>query len=908
MLENNYNYNYMIQISAICVFRVLWLIIMVNMLVIIKHMILLMTFCTCCIIVNSRSQEYPSGSLACKTYNTSRIDCSNRNLVDIPMLDKNWTAMLDLSHNQLKEIVGSPFQNLSILTVLKLDHNMISILNSTAFTGLRLLLILDLSHNFLKALPSGGFSDLRKLIYFDITHNPLYDIPSKTLATLYSLQYLHLVYEGSTLDIVISDIRSLTRLTTFEIIGLSVSATNTTFRALASLPIQYFSVTWQHPCWDCHLDTAALTPFTSVRYLSIEFTALHALGSLRSPLQTLVLVSLEVKYLNVLNITTFQVLSNVNESLKCLKMFLPGLCRIENDAFIWTPNLVGIIVQHSQLQTLNKQAFRGLGALRWLILKNNQLTAVPSDALNVIGKISSFQHLDLSANSIFQIADDAFSGVSSLNYLNIKDNKFKTIFRNTGYLDLLRNLKQLVLGGLGALIHVFEFDLPVSLPSLQIFELRGTGIVQARFEKKLCPTFPNVVAVTITDTAISEFPYSLALHKCSVLEKLDLSGSVRDINSLDIKDANISIFGLDDLILARNELKSIRQILFINAPNLTSLNLSDNNVKNIDSAIAHAFKRLVHLSIDDNGLSSLAGLEHLTFLKHLNAARNQITEVPLWLISATTGLVLITLDLSGSPFSCTCEIEKFKKWIVSDTNTWLHPGEYTCASPESLKGISVSEVELDCRSHTAFYIGISIPFVILFCVLIIFLIRYRWHIKYKFFLLYRNLRPFPEVNEDFEMLQLQYHAYIAYNEHSEDDAWVLNELQPNMEEGPEPVQLCIKSRDFIPGHSLIQSISDNIQRSHNTILVLSLNFVESEWCYHELEMAKMRLLDENLDVIVLVLLKEIPNNKITLSLRQLLCNKEYLKWPKDKAGQRLFWQRLRQELKAPVQVDRRYCM
>ena len=80
------------------------------------------------------------------------------------------------------------------------------------------------------------------------------------------------------------------------------------------------------------------------------------------------------------------------------------------------------------------------------------------------------------------------------------------------------------------------------------------------------------------------------------------------------------------------------------------------------------------------------------------------------------------------------------------------------------------------------------------------------------------------------MLQLQYHAYIAYNENSEDEAWVLNDLQPEMEQGPEPVRLCIKSRDFIPGHSLIESISDNIQQSHNTILVLSPNFVESEWC------------------------------------------------------------------------------
>ena len=278
------------------------------------------------------------------------------------------------------------------------------------------------------------------------------------------------------------------------------------------------------------------------------------------------------------------------------------------------------------------------------------------------------------------------------------------------------------------------------------------------------------------------------------------------------------------------------------------------------------------------------------------------------LLSTSQTPILISLDLSVNPFHCSCKIEQFREWIESDTITWLQPGQYSCSTPETLAGVSISDVELDCRSHTAFYVGISFPFVILFCMMIIFLIRYRWHIKYKLFLLYRNYHPFPDNNEDFEMLQLQYHAYVSYNETSADNEWVMNDLQPNMEEGPEPVKLCIKTRDFIPGHSLIESISENIHQSRKTILVLSPNFVESNWCHHEMEMAKMMLLDENLDVIILVLLHNIPDNMMTLSLRQLLCKKEYLKWPKDRAGQRLFWKSLRQELKSPIQVDRRFCI
>ena len=53
---------------------------------------------------------------------------------------------------------------------------------------------------------------------------------------------------------------------------------------------------------------------------------------------------------------------------------------------------------------------------------------------------------------------------------------------------------------------------------------------------------------------------------------------------------------------------------------------------------------------------------------------------------------------------------------------------------------------------------------------------------------------------------LQYHAYVAYNDDARcDEDWVPNDLQPHMEEGPDPCYLCIKSRDFTPGHPLIEN-------------------------------------------------------------------------------------------------------
>ena len=163
--------------------------------------------------VNSLSQGYLSGTVACKTYNTSKMDCSHRNLVDIPVLDRNFTTMLDLSHNQLKEIHGAPFENLTILLNLNLNFNVISLLNSTAFKGLGSLQELHLSDNYpLHSLPQDIFSDLFKLVYLDLSGNGLYDTPRQTLATMFSLQYLSLSFLGSAFDILVRDLNSLTKL------------------------------------------------------------------------------------------------------------------------------------------------------------------------------------------------------------------------------------------------------------------------------------------------------------------------------------------------------------------------------------------------------------------------------------------------------------------------------------------------------------------------------------------------------------------------------------------------------------------------------------------------------------------------------------------------------------------------
>ena len=642
---------------------------------------------------------------------------------------------------------------------------------------------------------------------------------------------------------------------------------------------------------------ALLTGITS---LMTQFSALPAMISLRTPLEYVYFLN-EPSDVLVLDKESFQILQKWNESLKQLKVYLGTLKKIEDCTFIWISNLLILDLDDNQIQSLAKDAFHGLNSLEKLILSRNLLVEIPNDALQVFRNSASLQHLDISLNKIIAPTScGLFSAFStSLTYLNIEV-LYKTGATSTQGIAALQRFKHLVLTT--GHYSGFIIESKQSLPSLQTLHIINPYLLE--LAKPLCTLFPNLKIAVLSDANIGIISLKcLHLQACSYLKGLDLSGALSMLNSFNVESFNINISNLETLNLARNKLSNMKLIFFIKAPKLVDLDLSDNRLTTIDSDISHEYPYLVILNVNNNELASLFGLQQLTFLQNFSAANNEITTVPAWFVSRAGHLE--TLDLSNNPFQCNCDNELFRKWISSDKQTWLQPGRYVCASPENLKLMSITTIELDCRSKTAFYISTTIPSVLLFCTMIVILFRYRWHIKYKLFLLYRNYRPFPDIADDFEMLQLQYHAYVAYNENSAvDDAWVMNDLQPNMEEGPEPLKLCIKSRNFTPGHFLLDSIDESIHQSRKTILVLSPNFVDSEWCYHEMRMAQMRLFDDNLDVLVLVLLNEIPENKMTLSLRHILCQNDYLKWPKNRAGQNLFWQRLRQEIKRPVQVDR----
>ena len=249
---------------------------------------------------------------------------------------------------------------------------------------------------------------------------------------------------------------------------------------------------------------------------------------------------------------------------------------------------------------------------------------------------------------------------------------------------------------------------------------------------------------------------------------------------------------------------------------------------------------LTYLDLSNNQLTSLSFLQHLQTIQTLLLNSNQISIIPKPVSHLLSQPSIKMIDLRENPYECDCELDEFQAWITTDLVVNIahlelvrSEIEYKCFSPSSFKGLSITQVDMNCESHLLFYIAIGIPSAIFFIAITVLAVRYRWHIRYRMFLLLHRRRNYQNyiVNDDAnrddddddENGPPLYDAYVTY--HRADEDWVDEELLPNIEEGEEPFRLCLRTRNICAGRLVFNELSLRIQRSRKVLVILSPKFL-----------------------------------------------------------------------------------
>ena len=103
-----------------------------------------------------------------------------------------------------------------------------------------------------------------------------------------------------------------------------------------------------------------------------------------------------------------------------------------------------------------------------------------------------------------------------------------------------------------------------------------------------------------------------------------------------------------------------------------------------------------------------------------------------------------------------------------------------------------------------------------------------------------------------EVGERKYDAFIAYNQ--EDIAFVKDKILRPLENMDPSYNICIHHRDFEIGDWITNNIIKSVTASKRTIIVLSQEFINSQWCRFEFAQAHLRLIqDQSFKIIVIAM-------------------------------------------------------
>ncbi|XP_062297135.1 toll-like receptor 13 [Scomber scombrus] len=885
--------------------------------------------------------------------------CSNVKLHAVPQDIPSTVTGFDLSGNKISKIEVSDFKNLPILTVLDLGGNNISQIDKGAFANLISLNKLNLNGNKLTKLEDGTFDGLSNLTELRIKSNKITAVASSSFKPLTNLKTLDISFNVlKDITIVSSIFQHLPRLQELIIkksyitIFQSWELTNTSV-ALASLdlsqnPIRVFRFTAdvfpnltrlnlgdsprkKNITWEVRNKT-----FLRVATLDISELCLP-LNDTKTLLESFD-TSLTTLRMNKIkrNVTALINVSCTIPTLTTLKLQNNNLN--SSDLFQACINLTEIDLAENQIKNVSDKSFRTLRGLMILSLRKNKLSAVPS----VIRTIPTLVELDLSSNLISALDCHDFANMTRLKELSLKNNTI-TELKECLFKDLIRlQVLRLQTNKITKLNSAFSKHLPYlerlhlngnqldcikegyfkglqGLKNLSLYENKITRLGKNSFIGMKNLTDMLLQYNKITDKGIhkSSFKDLINLRTLDLRENLifyGASSALRDppfsllsrLESLSLLSqhhrkkspglpCNI-LEGLTNLLyfnIRNTELLSLRVGMFNYTPQLQHLDISSNDLSDVSPDLFAPIQNLTTLYISRTNLLSLDFLlkANLSKLQYMQARKNQFSVIREDVINSLPALEYV--DLQGNSFTCDCDNALFVQWVENNNQTQVFDAyNFVCNYPPNVKGMKLLDLDMrSCTVDTGFICFVSTTCTILLFMLTSFIYHFlRWQMVYAYYLFLALL-----LDKKNKKSQNQYDAFISYNTH--DEPWVVREMLPKLE-GEQGWKLCLHHRDFQPGRSIIDNITDAIYGSRKTICVVSRKYLESEWCSREIQAASFRLFEEQKDVLIMVFLEEIPMSHLApyYRMRKLLKRRTYLSWPKARDHAELFWEKVRQAL------------
>ncbi|XP_032883917.1 leucine-rich repeat-containing protein 52-like [Amblyraja radiata] len=151
--------------------------------------------------------------------------------------------------------------------------------------------------------------------------------------------------------------------------------------------------------------------------------------------------------------------------------------------------------------------------------------------------------------------------------------------------------------------------------------------------------------------------------------------------------------GLVHLDLSNNSLAEISQSALVNMQRLVYLDLSRNRLRELTHLAFSYLANMVVLKVSGNKELTFVDSRALSAnskLQDLDLSGNGLTFIDVNILSALTHLR--SVRLAGNPWACNCNSETLISWIRRNRRIIPDVAEVTCAFPDSLQGVLVTEL------------------------------------------------------------------------------------------------------------------------------------------------------------------------------------------------------------------------
>ncbi|KAM9804847.1 uncharacterized protein ACB057_006716 [Neosynchiropus ocellatus] len=834
----------------------------------------------------------------------STVTCGKRVIIeDDSLLVMTQLNTLDISLNNLTKVPkGLP----KTLVDVKVGHNSIQAINENDFLGLSELSVLFLQGNCPRCstasfpcvpcqnqslyIHPNAFQNLTKLKTLHLGGNSLTFVNPSWFENLHDLKVLVLSF-NLLLPVISSEAKFLTHLHRLEILDLSFNyqpgafpqnmKLSANFSLLKSLQVLHLpGLVFQQ------IKPGTLKPLYHLKNLTILDLGTNFLiryePMVLKHFSHVKVIYLAENRLSPLSEQT-QLHSGNGHSLSLTSRYPPhsrAFSFIESHHFIKQECLDAgrvLSLSYNNLFFITPQQFEGYDDVACLNLSGNGFSMAPNGT--EFSSVPNLTYLDLSYNKVDLAYNSSFRELQKLEVLDLSYNPhyFEAygVTHNLNFLKYLPVLRVLNMSHNSIATLTTKQMSSRSLAELQ-FGNNGLGQKWQNSIQSYNMLFTNLTNLTILDISfngIKNIPDEVLQHFPRTLTKLSLS------NNLLTKFHWEKLKQFEQLQVLNLSYNSLTHVVGIQSHSLTFLDLAHNKI----------------FRLDDGFLSGAPSLKTLSLIKNCLTTINQS--------SFETKPKIETLMIHQNPLQCTCDSLDFILWIESgDIKIPKLAWDVKCDLPPNQKGKLLTHFETNkcVNDSLAFLMYIwSTSFTLLFMLVATVSHLFYWDAFYALHYVRAKLKGYRKLNSKHNV----YDVFVTYDTTDADvSEWVMTNLRPQLEDDGDYLPLCLEERDWPAGVPLVDNLVQSIRYSRKTLFVLTQGYVKTGVFRLAMYLAHQRLLEENEDVIVLLMLEPVLQYSHLLRLRERLCGKSVVRWPKTPAAEPWFWQNLRSVVRVDNEV------